>query len=93
MNRGQCKKMTKISQIEARIRATLSPEILELRDESADHIGHAGYQDGGESHFALRIAAPALKGKPRVAAHRAIYAAIGPDLMAQIHALSIDIVT
>lgn len=92
MNRGQGKKMSKISEIEARIRAELTPDLFELVDESHLHVGHAGYQDGGESHFALRIRSDALAGKTRVAAHRAIYGAIGQDLMVQIHALSIDIV-
>ena len=91
MNRGQCKKMTKISRIEARLCASFAADVLELHDESAEHIGHAGYQEGGESHFALRIGADELRDKSRVAAHRAIYAAIGPDLMAQIHALRIEI--
>lgn len=92
VNRGLIKKMMKIDQMKARLRASLMPDLLELHDESAQHVGHAGYQDGGESHFALNIRAAALDGKSRVAAHRAIYAALGDDLMAQIHALSINIV-
>ncbi|MEM9436590.1 MAG: BolA family protein [Pseudomonadota bacterium] len=77
--------------IEERLRQELAPERLEVIDESESHRGHAGYQEGGESHFRLAISAAALAGKPRVAQHRAIYAALGKDIMEHIHALAIDV--
>ncbi|MEM9349854.1 MAG: BolA family protein [Pseudomonadota bacterium] len=77
--------------IAERLRAELAPEVLEVVDESEAHRGHAGYQEGGESHFRLTISTPLLQGKTRVAQHRAIYAAIGKDIMERIHALAIDV--
>lgn len=77
-------------EMEDRLRSALAPTLLDLVDESDGHRGHAGYQEGGESHWRLTIASDALTGT-RVAKHRAIYAALGPDIMARIHALAIEL--
>lgn len=66
-------------------------EALDVMDESEAHRGHAGYQEGGQSHFRVRIAAPELSAMSRVQRHRAVHAAIGPDLMGRIHALALEI--
>ena len=70
---------------------SLEPSILEVVDDSEAHRGHAGFQEGGESHFNLRIAAPCFEGMSRIARHRAVHAAIGDEIMGQIHALAIAI--
>jgi BolA protein len=64
-------------QITDRLTAALAPERLELTDESERHRGHAGYQEGGQSHFHLTIRAAALDGMSRIERHRAIHRAIG----------------
>ena len=79
-------------QIAERLRAALSPEVLEVVDDSERHRGHAGYQEGGQSHFNVRIKAGALDGLSRLERHRAVHAAIGPELIGRIHALSLEIV-
>lgn len=78
--------------LERRLRAGLDPEMIEIVDESERHRGHAGYREGGESHFRLTIRAAVLDGVGRVEKHRAIHSAIGPELMARIHALAIHVV-
>lgn len=78
-------------QIHARLQAALSPVRLEVINESHLHAGHAGDDGSGESHFRVVISAPALATQSRVARHRAIHAAIGPDLMARIHALALEV--
>ncbi|MEM9854900.1 MAG: BolA family protein [Pseudomonadota bacterium] len=77
--------------IEARLSEALTPTLLTVMDESEAHRGHAGFQEGGESHFRVVISSQSLSGKPRVAQHRAIYGALGPEIMAKIHALAIDV--
>ena len=74
-------------QIEARLRAGFSPRSLSVEDESEQHRGHAGYKDGGQSHFHVALDAPELDGLTRLAKHRAVHKAIGEDLVAKIHAL------
>lgn len=60
-------------------------------DESEAHRGHAGYQEGGESHFRVTVESEAFKGLSRIERHRAVHGAIGKDLMSEIHALALNI--
>ena len=70
--------------------AALSPLSLDLRDESAQHAGHAGSRPSGGSHWHLAIVSEAFRGHAPVARHRMVYEALG-DLMKQdIHALRIE---
>lgn len=78
-------------EIETKLRAAFAPRDLEVVDDSESHRGHAGYQDGGQSHFNLRIRAEAFEGQSRVARHRAVHSALGAELIARIHALAIDV--
>lgn len=60
-------------------------------NESHRHAGHAGDDGSGESHFRVAIRAAAFEGQTRIARHRAVHAAIGPELMGRIHALALEI--
>lgn len=83
--------MGRAAEIRAALDRAFDIQHLEVIDESEQHRGHAGYQEGGESHFRVRIRAPELVAMSRVARHRAVHAAIGPDLMGHIHALALEI--
>lgn len=83
--------MKKSEAISEALRIAFNIRELEVKDVSEAHRGHAGYQEGGESHFDVVIASADFEGMSRIARHRAIHAAIGPDLISQIHALSIDV--
>ena len=76
--------------IEARLRAALSPDRLEITDDSESHRGHAGHDGSGESHFTVALTAAAFAGQSRVGRQRLVYAALD-DLMAPggVHALII----
>jgi len=78
-------------EIAARLQAAFGPAELTVVDESERHRGHAGYRDGGESHFAVTLRAPPFAGMGRIERHRAVHAALGPDLVGRIHALALDI--
>jgi BolA family transcriptional regulator, general stress-responsive regulator len=69
--------------------ASLQPQHLELVDESEAHRGHAGYREGGGTHWRLTIVAPAFSGQPTVARHRMVYQALGDLMQHPIHALAI----
>lgn len=86
-------KMGIASEIEQKLTEAFTPQVLEVVDDSEAHRGHAGFQEGGESHFNVRIVSGAFEGKSRLARHRAVHSAIGPDLIARIHALALDIST
>lgn len=78
-------------EITERLQTTFAPRELEVIDDSESHRGHAGYQEGGESHFNVRIRATVFKGQSRIARHRAVHSALGPELVGRIHALALDI--
>ena len=69
----------------------LMPTHLEVIDESHQHHGHAGWREGGETHFRVRIATRHLEGKSRVAQHRAVMEVLDAELKAGVHALAIEI--
>ena len=78
-------------EIETRLREAFSPTELEVVDDSERHRGHAGFQEGGESHFNVRIRAAAFAEMSRINRHRAIHSALGADLVGRIHALALDV--
>ena len=78
-------------EIENRLRAAFDPTELEVVDDSESHRGHAGYQDGGESHFQVKMRAAAMGEMSRIARHRAVHKALGAELVGRIHALGLDL--
>jgi BolA protein len=79
--------------LQQRLRERLEPTRLEVLDESAAHLGHAGQDGTGVgSHFRVRIASPLFAGRPRVACHRLVYDALRDyiDRERGIHALAVE---
>jgi len=68
--------------------AALSPEALEIRDDSHRHVGHEGARDG-RGHFSVDITSAAFEGMAPLARHRRVYAALGDMMQTDIHALQI----
>jgi BolA protein len=67
--------------------AVLEPEVVEIYDESGEHIGHAGARDGG--HYRLLIVSKAFHGQSPLTRHRTVYDALGDLMQTRIHALAI----
>jgi BolA protein len=72
-----------------RLAEALSPSRLDLEDQSDHHVGHAGHDSRGESHFALVIESAAFTGLSRVARQRLVHNALGDLMHDRVHALSI----
>ena len=68
----------------------LEPVRLEVIDESEQHRGHAGWREGGQTHFRIRMASPRFAGLSRVARHRLVHATLG-DIVRRIHALALEL--
>ncbi len=85
--------MAVTEEIRNRLEGAFAPERLEVIDESERHRGHAGYREGGESHFRVVMSSAKLAGMSRIARHRAVHEALGPDLIGRIHALALDLST
>lgn len=75
--------------IKRKIEAAFSPILLEIRNDSEKHKGHAGYDGSGESHFHLTIVSDIFKDKPRVERQRMVYTLLKTELNSGIHALAL----
>lgn len=79
--------------IRQKLTTAFAPSRLDLVDQSAQHVGHAGARAEGESHFQLTIVAQAFAGKSRIERQRMVFAALGDLMESDIHALSITALT
>ena len=78
----------RVSMIRERLTAALSPESLDIVDESHKHAEHEGAKGGG-GHFLVTIVANAFRDKKLLERHRMVYNALGDAMQTDIHALSI----
>ncbi len=78
--------------IEQRLTAAFAPEALEVIDESQRHRGHAGWREGGETHFRVRISSQHFVGMTRLAQHRAVMQALQTELDSGVHALAVEVI-
>lgn len=83
--------LTTRTRIEAALQRSFRAVQLDVEDESERHRGHAGWREGGETHFHVRLTSPDLAGLSRIERHRAVHAALGPELIARIHALRLTL--
>ena len=88
MSVGPLPREQRVEAIRAALQATLSPQSLEIEDESHRHAGHADAADG-RGHFRVDVVSDAFAGLSPIARHRAIYAALGELMTTDIHALAI----
>ena len=76
--------MKKLERMLDHIKKTLQdhfePVELVVLDVSESHRGHSGFQEGGESHFDVTITAAQFAAMSRLAQHRAIHTALGPQI-------------
>ncbi|KAM5256427.1 bolA-like protein 1 [Ctenodactylus gundi] len=89
LSRGHAASGT-VGPVEAAIRAkleqALSPEVLELRNESS---GHA-VPPGSETHFRVAVVSSRFEGLNLVQRHRLVHAALSEELAGPVHALAIQ---
>jgi len=72
------------------LQTRLQPTELTVRDESEQHHGHAGWREGGETHFRLYIVSDAFSGKSRVERHRLVNEVLKGAFDRGLHALAIQ---
>lgn len=77
--------------IESKLRAAFAPQSLEVVDESEQHRGHAGWREGGETHFRVEMVADSMAGKSRVERQRAVNRCLADELATTVHALAMDL--
>lgn len=67
----------------------LAPAVVEIHDDGADHLGHAGAAAGG-GHFSLLIVSEVFSGQSRLARHRAVLDRVADLIPHPVHALAIQ---
>lgn len=77
--------------IRDKLTLALSPDRLEVVDDSAKHAGHAGARPGGETHFTVTVVSKAFEGLGRVERQRKVYSALEGEMEPDgVHALAIS---
>lgn len=72
--------------------SVLNPHILEIIDQSANHISHFDNHTNGESHFVLKIKSDQLSILKSIEQHRLINNILKEEFNKGLHALSIVII-
>jgi BolA protein len=74
--------------------SALSPDSMDVIDDSAKHAGHmlhpGGVEPRGETHFTVKITAAAFAGQSRLQRHRMINQLLAEELKDGVHALAIE---
>ncbi len=76
-------------ELRRRLEGAFAPLRLEIEDQSERHRGHAGYREGGESHFRVVMVSAAFSGLSRIARERRVHDCLRDLLAGPIHALSL----
>ena len=77
--------------IAQKLKDALSPQHIEVEDVSHHHAGHAGWRDGGGTHFSVTIKAASFAGKSRLQQHRIVNSILADELAGDIHALELHL--
>lgn len=76
--------------IHQKLSKALSPEHLEVNDDSHKHAGHAGANPDGESHFNVTVVTSRFDGLSRIQRQRLVYEALSEEMKGPIHALQLQ---
>ena len=76
-----------------KLQRILTPQALEVVNESHMHAGHASSPGTGESHFRVVVISELFNGKSRLERHRMVNAALAEEIAGGVHALAIKALT
>jgi len=82
--------MNTVERIRETLQAALSPEAIEVIDESGKHVGHKGHVPGKTTHVRVRLSSNAFAGKSRIERHRMVNQLLAPEIAGGLHALAIE---
>ncbi len=85
--------MNRADRIAERLRERFAPSLMEVRDDSRLHAGHAGAAPGGETHYHVTLISAAFEGMGRVDRSRSVHAALAEELDSGLHALALTLRT
>jgi BolA protein len=82
--------MSTLQRIRDTLAQALSPERLDVVDESAKHAGHIGAIPGKTTHVRVVVVAESFRGLSRVERHRIVNRLLAAEMEAGLHALAIE---
>ena len=85
--------MAKADTIAQKLTNALMAEEIDVQDVSHKHAGHAGWREGGGTHFEVTIKAAVFAGKSRLQRHRMVNKILADDLAESVHALELHLKT
>lgn len=88
-----CVMTQRAARLETLLRGAFAPDVIEVRDDSAQHAGHAGARPGGETHYTVLLVSAVFRGQSRVARHRAVNQAVAAEFDCGLHALALVVRT
>jgi len=68
----------------------LEPLAIDIKDDSASHVGHAGAASGG-GHYQLKLISARFAGLSKIARHRLVYDLLVDLMQREIHALAMNL--
>ena len=81
--------MKYFDRINTKLKKNFAPSLLIVTDESELHVGHGGYQPGGETHFKVEMVSARFTDQSRVKCQRMVYKVLEQELKERVHALSL----
>lgn len=82
--------MNTIERIRETLTGGLSPEQIEVIDESGKHAGHKGAIPGKTTHVRVQVVSDAFRGKSRIERHRMVNGLLAAEIADGLHALAIE---
>jgi len=82
-----------LERVRVKLEEALTPQRLEVRDESSLHQGHQGHRPGFVTHIRITIVAEHFTGLTRLERHRCIYNLLATELSSELHALALTTLT
>ena len=80
------------SSIKNKIIEQLSPEVLEIRDDSALHKNHGNVkEEDTETHFYIKIKSSYFNNKSKLSMHKIVYDILKEEFSNGLHALELDL--
>ena len=82
--------MNTVDRIREKLAGSLSPELIEVIDESGKHVGHSGAIPGKTTHVRVRVTSEVFRGKSRIDRHRVVNELLAGEIADGLHALAIE---
>ena len=78
--------------IKKKLTEQLSPEVLEIRDDSYMHKNHGNIkEEDTETHFYIKIKSSVFNNKSKLSMHKLVYDILKEEFTKGLHALELDL--